>query len=126
MKSFLYAVCFYVCLALLFVGCVEDEPQPSYIKAEVVGPDCESGWYILNVINKNDEDAEQSRGRYLGQIRSGYVTTNSLPAAYRQAGLQIEVALELNENESPSCVTVHMMHPAVVVKHINYAPVLQD
>jgi hypothetical protein len=30
------------------IGCTGfSDPKPACIKAEVVGPDCENGWYIL-------------------------------------------------------------------------------
>jgi hypothetical protein len=46
------------------------------------------------------------------------VTTDNLPDAYKQEGMRIEVALELNGEYSPRCVATSVMYPAVKVTQI--------
>ncbi|WP_242920854.1 hypothetical protein [Pontibacter liquoris] len=116
MKSILYLALFYLCLLLLVVSCTEKEPEPACLQAEVVGADCQNGWYVLRLLEENS--TESHKGDYVGQIQSGYVTTDNLPEAYRQTGKRLNVALELNGEYSPRCVAVHMMYPAVRITRV--------
>lgn len=114
MKSFLYIGLLYICLSLLVISCTDSAPEPACIQAEVVGADCEAGWYILKLEN---ETANQSKN-YVGQLQSGFVTTNNLPDAYKEPGRRIGVAVEIIGEYSPRCVTVTVMYPAVRVKRV--------
>ncbi|MCC9165818.1 hypothetical protein [Pontibacter harenae] len=89
---------------------------PSCIKAEVVGGDCEAGWYILKLEEKT-AIAGQSNA-YIGMIQGGYVTTDNLPAQYQATGAKLDLAVELNGEYSPRCLTVAVMYPAVRVKKV--------
>ena len=62
----------------------------------------------------------------MGQLQSGYVTTDDLPEAYRVPGLKMEAALELNGEYGPRCVTVTVMYPAVKVSRICTAEPVTD
>ncbi|WP_347157187.1 hypothetical protein [Pontibacter chitinilyticus] len=116
MKSILYIALFYLCLSVLVVSCTEKEPEPACLQAEVVGPDCQNGWYILKLAN---EDSQTNHtGDFVGQIQAGYVTTDNLPEAYRHEGQRLTLALELNGSYSPICTAVHMMYPAVRIKRV--------
>ena len=116
MKSILYIALFYLCLSLLVVSCSEKAPEPACLQAEVVGPDCQNGWYILHLLEENDEATHT--GDFVGRIQSGYVTTDNLPEAYRQKGQRLEVSLELNGEYSPRCTAEHMLYPAVRIMRV--------
>lgn len=105
-------------LAWLSIGCTKNEPEPACITAEVVGPDpCESGWFILKVL-EDDMPNRNAGGNFKGQLESGLVTTDNLPAAYQQEGKIVSLGLELNGEDGPVCVAIHTMYPAVKVKRI--------
>lgn len=115
MKSILRVGLFYFCLALLVAGCSESDPEPACIQAEVIGPDnCGSDWYLLKLEN----DISGKSNSYVGQLQSGYVTTNNLPDEYKQPGLKINVALDLLEEGGSICLAVYMVYPAVSVKRV--------
>lgn len=115
MKSTCLIALLYLCLSLLMSSCSDDTvPQPTCLQVEVVGPDCENGWYVLRVM---DTDKPTSSS-YKGQIQSGFVTSDNLPEEFRQTGQLLEVALELNGEYSPRCLAFVMVYPAVRVKHV--------
>ena len=115
MKNALYLLT--ICLTLLLSGCSEDNsPTPDCQQVEVIGEDCNTGWYILRLKNSNPGNAGSNR--YLGQLQDGFVTTDNLPAAYQHPGLTLAASLELNGEYGPRCVTVAVMYPAVRVKRI--------
>ncbi len=116
MKKILYIGLLYCCMLLVVGSCTESdsEPAPTCIQAEVIGPDCDSGWYILKLEN----EAPDGSGKYVGQLQSGYVTTDNLPDAYKQPGRKLSVAVDIIGNYGPRCVTVTVMYPAVSVKRI--------
>ncbi|WP_147383300.1 hypothetical protein [Pontibacter oryzae] len=113
MKRFLYLSILYFCLALVAAGCSKSAPAPVCHAAEVIGQDCETGWYILK-LEKNSGGAE-SKGRYIGQLQGGYVTTDNLPEAYQKIGTKIALRLELNGAYGPTCMSASMMYLAVRV-----------
>ena len=121
MKSFLYIALLYLTLSLLVVGCSENTPEPACIKAEVIGTDCEKGWYILKL--SDDKASIEKKGHsYIGQLQGGFVTTDNLPESHRQVGNKLEVALDLNGDYGPRCVAVNVMYPAVRVKRVCNSP----
>ena len=115
MKNSLRIIFLYFGLATLTVSCQKDAPAPACLQVEVIGEDCETGWYILK-IEKNTERGQSNN--YLGQLQDGYVTTDNLPAKYQQEGLRINAALELNGEYGPRCVAVTVMYPAVKVTRV--------
>ncbi|WP_187262542.1 hypothetical protein [Pontibacter beigongshangensis] len=118
MKPAFYLALIFLCLSLLAISCSGEEPVPvACVQAEVVGADCETGWYVLRLLNDNQASGLQSN-RFVGQIQGGLVTTDNLPAAYRLQGIRIEVALELNGEYSPRCVATSVMYPAVRVVQV--------
>lgn len=118
MKSFLCIVLFYLCLSMLVVSCSENEPAPTCMQAEVVGPDnCQSGWYILKLEDDATLAGSQSN-HYIGQLHGGYVTVRNLPEEYRQEGLQLKLSLELDEEPTQICPTVYVIYPAVRVVRV--------
>ncbi|MBC5992875.1 hypothetical protein [Pontibacter cellulosilyticus] len=117
MKNVLSAVLLYLGLSVLVISCSEAEPEPNCIAAEVIEADCGSGWYILKLEEKQSSDILPG-GSYVGQLQGGYVTTDNLPQAYRQPGLKLRLALEINGEYSPLCVTVAIMYQAVKVKNV--------
>jgi len=114
MKSILYIGFLYLCLSVLLVSCSDSDPEPSCIQAEVIGPDCESGWYILKLEN----EATDRRRSYVGQLQSGYVTTDNLPVKYRKTGTKIGAEMEIIGAYGPRCVTVTVMYTAVNIKQV--------
>jgi hypothetical protein len=116
MKNSIHIFILYVMsFAFLGISCTEeDAPKPMCMQVEVIGEDCNSGWFILNVENK----AALQENSYKGQLQSGYVTTDNLPLTYRQPGLKFNTALELNGDYGPRCTTLAVMYPAVKVAHI--------
>lgn len=115
MRSTLFIALLYLCLSLLMSSCSDDStPQPTCLQVEVVGADCESGWYVLQIIEKDTPTTSS----YKGQLQSGFVTTDNLPEAYRQPGQQLEVALEVNGEYGPRCLAFMMIYPSVRVKHV--------
>ncbi|WP_439881281.1 hypothetical protein ACSX1A_19335 [Pontibacter sp. MBLB2868] len=117
MKSFLYTTLLYLFLAVLLTRCTEVAPEPVCISAEVVGPDCDSGWYILKLAESTEASGKLSNG-YTGQLQGGYVTTNNLPEELRQPGTAVGLALEIYGESAPRCVSVAVMYPAVQVKRV--------
>jgi hypothetical protein len=115
MKNTLRIIFLYLGLTILTVSCQKDAPAPACLQIEVIGEDCETGWYILKI--ENDANGQQSNN-YLGQLQNGYVTTDNLPAKYQKEGLRINAALELNGEYGPRCVAVTVMYPAVKVTNI--------
>lgn len=119
MKSFLCIVLFYLCLSLLVVSCSErDDPAPACIQAEVVGPDnCQSGAYVLKLQDDTDITDRQSNS-YIGQLHGGYVTTTSLPEAYRQVGRRLSLSLEVDDEPTQICPAVNILYPPVRVVRV--------
>ncbi|GHA69479.1 hypothetical protein [Pontibacter akesuensis] len=117
MKSLLYVTLLYLCLALLAAGCSNSAPVPACTAVEVVGVNCDTGWYILKLQDDSEELASKS-GSYVGQLHGGYVTTDNLPEAYRQVGQRAQLRLELNTSYGPRCVATAMMYPAVRVTEV--------
>lgn len=105
-------------MLLLLTGCSDDDetPAPECLQVEVVGEDCNAGWYILKVENKQANGA--TGNNYLGQVQSGFVTTDNLPLAYRVPGLTLEATLELNGEYAPRCVAITVIYPAVKVSRV--------
>ncbi len=116
MKTKLLRLALYLVFALLYQGCSESVPEPTCVKAEVVGVDCDNRWYILHLVE--DPEKQERNGSYIGQLQEGYVTTDNLPDAYKQPGLTIEVALDINSENSPLCTAVNIMYPTVRVKKV--------
>lgn len=116
MKSFLLIVLFYVCVALMMAGCSEgNDPAPSCRTAEVVGPyNCPSGAYVLRLL----DSAGGSSNGFIGQLQGGFVTTRSLPEAYRQPGLRLNLTLEVDEAPTQVCTAVHVLYPTVRVVRV--------
>jgi hypothetical protein len=121
MKKYLATTILYMGLALFIVSCQKDAPEPECLQVEVMGSDCQTGWYILKIEN-NGANGTQGNG-YLGQLQNGYVTTDNLPEEYRQPGLKLNAGLELNGEYAPRCVTVTVMYPAVKVTRVCAADV---
>lgn len=121
MRNVLLVALLYLALSVLVISCSEAEPEPSCVAAEVVGADCDSGWYILKLEEKQNAGILPG-GCYAGQLQGGYVTTDNLPQAYRQPGLKLKLALEINGEYSPRCVTVAVMYQAVKVKNVCESP----
>ncbi|MHC2990444.1 hypothetical protein OB13_02160 [Pontibacter sp. HJ8] len=116
MKSTLCIASFYLFLSFLVVSCAEEEEAvPSCVQVEVMGTDCESGWYVLRI---TENEMPQRSKEYVGQLHGGYVTTDNLPLELRTPGRMVEVSLELNGQYSPLCTAVHMLYPAVKVKQV--------
>lgn len=113
MKRLAHLTTLYFCLTMLVAGCKRNAPMPLCQAAEVVSQDCETGWYILK-LEKNSGEAE-SKGRYIGQLQGGYVTTDNLPEAYRKIGTKVMLRLELNGAYGPTCHATSMMYLAVRV-----------
>lgn len=113
MKRLTYLSALCLCLITLASGCTKNAPVPVCQVAEVMGQDCESGWYILKL--ENQANGEASHGRYIGQLQGGYVTTDNLPEAYQKVGTKVGLRLELNGEYGPSCVSTSMMYLAVRV-----------
>lgn len=109
---------FYLCLSMLVVSCTENDPAPTCMQAEVIGPDhCQQGWYILKLKDDAALAGTQSN-RYIGQLHGGYVITRSLPEEYRQEGRQLELSLELDEEPTQICPTIYVIYPAVRVVRV--------
>ena len=118
MKSVLSLVVLYLVLALLLVSCADqEEAVPDCLQVEVVGPDCEAGWYVLQIMDA-DGTGEQRSNQYIGQLRSGFVTTDNLPEALRHSGKTAFLSLERNTEYGPLCTAVYMMYPPVRVKQV--------
>lgn len=109
---------------VLLSSCQEDAPEPACMQVEVMGADCNPNWYILKIDNTNAEAGQTND--YLGQLQSGYVTTDNLPEEYRQPGLKLNAALELNGEYGPRCVTIAVMYPAVKVTRVCGAEVVAN
>ena len=116
MKNNFYAILLYIGLALFIVGCQKDAPEPECLQVEVMGQDCENGWYILKIENSGANGKQVNS--YLGQLQNGYVTTDNLPEQYKQPGLKLNAALELNGEYGPRCVAVTVMYPSVKVTRV--------
>lgn len=118
MKYALRTLLYSLSMLLLLTGCTDDDetPTPDCLKIEVVGEDCNTGWYILKVENKQANGT--TGNNYLGQLQSGFVTTDNLPLAYRIPGLTLEATLELNGEYAPRCVAITVVYPAVKVDRI--------
>ncbi|QCR23627.1 hypothetical protein [Pontibacter sp. SGAir0037] len=108
--KFLFTAC-----CLLLLGCSEITPEPACVQAQVIGLDCQNGWYVLHLTGNDSRTATRA---YIGQLQEGFVTTDNLPEAYREPGLTLTVALELNTDYSPVCTAVNMMYPTVRVKKV--------
>ncbi|GGG16447.1 hypothetical protein [Pontibacter amylolyticus] len=118
MKSVLSLVVLYLLLALLLVSCADqEEAVPACLQVEVVGPDCAAGWYVLHILD-GDGTGEQRSNQYIGQLQSGFVTTDNLPEALRHSGKTAFLSLERNTEYGPICTAVYMMFPPVRVKQV--------
>lgn len=116
MKSTLCIALFYLLLSLLVVSCAdEEEAVPTCVQVEVIGTDCENGWYVLRI---QEDDKPQRSNAYVGQLQSGFVTTDNLPLDLRTPGLLVELSLERNSAYGPRCTAVHMLYPPVKVKQV--------
>ncbi|WP_242926637.1 hypothetical protein [Pontibacter vulgaris] len=111
---YLNLLCF--CLSVVMFGCSENDPEPLCLQVEVVGADCENGWYLLHVLDENF--IVQNTQDYTGPLQAGYVTTDNLPLEYQQAGRRLNVAMDTNGERSPRCVAVTVMYPAVTIKRV--------
>lgn len=120
MKNILYVMLLYLALSVLVISCSEADPEPACIRAEVVGQDCDNGWYILKLDESSSAGA--SGGGFAGQLQGGFVTTDNLPQAYRQPGLKLKVALEINNVNSPRCLATAVMYTPVKVKYVCESP----
>ncbi|NEM96726.1 hypothetical protein [Pontibacter burrus] len=117
MKSITKLILSCCAVLLLTGGCSDkDNPEPECLRVETVGPDCDTGWHILEIV-KNQEVGTQAK-KYIGQLESGFVTTDNLPQAYRQPGVEFDATLELNGEYGPRCVTITVMYPAVKITNI--------
>ncbi|MBD1397979.1 hypothetical protein H9Q13_12450 [Pontibacter sp. JH31] len=117
MKSTLCIAILCLLLSLLAVSCTEEEAVPSCVQVEVIGPDCAGGWVVLKVLG--DETAPGQRSKeYVGQLQSGFVTTDNLPLELRKAGLLLHLSLERNGDYGPFCAAIYMMYPPVRVKQV--------
>jgi len=117
MKSTLCIALLYLLLSLLVVSCAEEEAVPSCVQVEVVGPDCGTGWYVLRILETEDRGRQRSN-EYVGQLQSGFVTTDNLPQELRVPGRVLNLALERNGEYGPLCAAVHMMYPPVKVRQV--------
>lgn len=118
MKSALFVVILYLLLPLLMVSCTEEKDAvPSCMQVEVIGADCDTGWYLLQILDQ-EKVGEQRSQQYIGQLQSGIVTTDNLPAALQQPGLLLDLSLELYGEKGPRCVSIFMMYPPVRVKQV--------
>ncbi|PKV66783.1 hypothetical protein [Pontibacter ramchanderi] len=118
MKSVLSLVVLYLLLALLLVSCADQEVAvPACLQVEVVGPDCAEGWYVLQIVDA-DGSGEQRSNQYIGQLQSGFVTTDNLPEDLRHSGKVAYLALERNSEYGPRCMAIYMMFPPVRVKQV--------
>lgn len=119
MRSFLCIVLGYLFLSLLVVSCSEsNDPAPACLQAEVVGPDsCQQGWYVLKLQDDAEVTGNQSNS-YIGQLHGGYVTTNTLPEEYRQAGRRLSVSLEVDDEPTQICTAVNIIYPTVRVVRV--------
>ncbi|MEJ8757923.1 hypothetical protein WG947_12990 [Pontibacter sp. H259] len=114
MKNTFYSALLYIGLALFIVSCQKDAPEPECLQIEVIGEDCETGWFLLKIENTSTN----GNNNYLGQLHNGYVTTDNLPAQYQQPGLRLNASLELNGEYAPRCVAIAVMYPAVKVTRL--------
>jgi hypothetical protein len=114
MKNTFYSALLYIGLALFIVSCQKDAPEPECLQIEVIGEDCETGWFLLKIEN----NSTNGNNSYLGQLHNGYVTTDNLPEEYQQAGLKLNAGLELNGEYAPRCVAIAVMYPAVKVTRL--------
>ena len=118
MKSTLSIILLYLLLALLMVSCADqEEAVPSCLQVEVVGEDCDKGWYLLRIIG-TDGASEQRSNQYIGQLQSGYVTTDNLPEELKVPGRLLQLSLERNSEDGPLCTAINMMYPPVRVKRV--------
>lgn len=116
MKSTLCIALFYLLLSFLVVSCAEEEEAvPSCVQVEVIGADCENGWYVLRIAE--DERPQRSK-EFVGQLQGGFVTTDNLPPDLRTPGLMVELSLERNSAYGPRCTSVYMLYPPVKVKQV--------
>jgi hypothetical protein len=116
MKSTIYIALLYLLLPLLLVSCNDQDAVPSCVQVEVMGTDCENNWYVLRILE--DGTSEQRSNQYIGQLQSGFVTTDNLPAELQQPGLLLSLSLERNGEYGPRCTAIHMMYPPVKVKQV--------
>lgn len=117
MKSTLSIAIICLLLSLLAVSCTEEEAVPSCVQVEVMGPDCENGWFVLKVLENETVTGQRSK-EYVGQLQSGFVTTDNLPLELREAGLLLDLSLERNSDYGPRCTAMYMMYPPVKVKQV--------
>ncbi|WP_299705168.1 hypothetical protein [uncultured Pontibacter sp.] len=118
MKSTLSIILLYLLLALLVVSCADqEEAVPSYLQVEVIGADCENGWYVLRILD-TDGAGDQRSNQYVGQLQSGYVTTDNLPEELQVPGRLLQLSLERNGDYGPRCTAINMMYPPVRVKQV--------
>jgi hypothetical protein len=118
MKSVLSLVVLYLLLAVLLVSCADqEEAVPACLQVEVVGPDCAAGWYVLQIMDA-DGTGEQRSNQYIGQLQSGFGTTDNLPEDLRHSGTIASLSLERNSEYGPLCTAIYMKFPPVRVKQV--------
>lgn len=118
MKSILSFILPYLLLALLLVSCADqEEVAPSCLQVEVMGEDCENGWFVLRILD-TDGAGDQRSNQYVGQLQSGYVTTDNLPEDLQVPGRLLQLSLERNGDYGPRCTAINMMYPPVRVKRV--------
>jgi hypothetical protein len=118
MKSTLSIILLYLLLALLIVSCADqEEVVPSCLQVEVIGADCENGWYVLRILD-TDGAGDQRSNQYVGQLQSGYVTTDNLPEELQEPGRLVQLSMERNGDYGPRCTAINMMYPPVRVKQV--------
>jgi hypothetical protein len=118
MKSTIYIALLYMLLPLLLVSCTDQEDAvPSCVQVEVMGTDCENNWYVLRILD-TDGTGERRSNQYVGQLQSGFVTTDNLPAELQQPGRMLQLSLERNSDYGPRCTAINMMYPPVRVKQV--------
>ena len=127
MRSFLCIVLGYLWLSLLVVSCSEgNDPAPACRQAEVMGPDsCQNGWYVLKLQDDATAAGNQSNC-YIGQLHGGYVTTNTLPEEFRQAGRRLSVSLEVDDEPTQICTAVNVIYPTVRVVRVCAADAIAE
>jgi hypothetical protein len=108
----------FVLLAVVLTNCADKvDAVPSCLQVEVVGEDCENGWFVLRILD-TDGASEQRSNQYIGQLQSGYVTTDNLPEELQVPGRLLQLSLERNSAYGPRCLAIYMMYPPVRVKEV--------
>ena len=120
MKPTFFIALLYLCLSLLVISCENYSPEPDYVVAEVMGADCDQNWYILK-LEKSATSQTSSSACYAAPWQEDFVTTRNLPDEYRVPGKRVNVALQQEPGDSPRCLAINAMFPAVQIQHISSA-----